>query len=117
MSERGAAVAGCYRFDPAGIVITVRLTPKAGRDSIDGIGALSDGRAVLLARVRAIPDKGEANRALRELLAKTLRVPKSAVEVVAGAAARLKQVRVEGDPRALGAAIEQWEGRRLADRA
>ena len=74
MSERGAAVAGCYRLDPAGIIITVRLTPKAARDSVDGIGALSAGRAVLLARVRAIPDKGEANRALRELLAKTLRV-------------------------------------------
>jgi uncharacterized protein (TIGR00251 family) len=117
MSERSAAVTGCYRLDPAGVVITVRLTPKAARDSVDGIGALSDGRAVLLARVRAVPDKGEANRALCALLAKTLRVPKSGVEVIAGATARLKQVRVEGDPRALGAMIDDWEGRRLADRA
>jgi uncharacterized protein YggU (UPF0235/DUF167 family) len=63
---------------------------------------------VLLARVRAIPDKGQANRALCDLLAKTLQVPKSAVEVVAGATARLKQVRVKGDPQALGAAIEAF---------
>jgi uncharacterized protein (TIGR00251 family) len=95
----------CYRLDPAGVVVTVRLTPKAARDSIDGVGELSDGRAILLARVRAIPDKGKANRALCELLAKTLQVPKSAVEVIVGATARLKQVRIAGDPQALGAVI------------
>ncbi len=62
---------------------------------------------MLLARVRAVPDEGEANRALCELLAKTLRVPKSAVDVIAGATARLKQVRIAGDPQALSAAIER----------
>jgi len=98
----------CYRIEPGAVILTVRLTPKAGRDSIDGVGALSDGRAVTLARVRAVPDKGEANRALVELLARTLRVPKSAVEVTAGATARLKQVRIAGDPQALSAAIEAW---------
>jgi hypothetical protein len=98
----------CYRIEPAAVVLTVRLTPKAARDSLDGIGALSDGRAVALARVRAVPDKGQANRALVELLAKTLRVPKSAVEVIAGATGRLKQVRVAGEPQALREAIDAW---------
>jgi uncharacterized protein (TIGR00251 family) len=108
MSERSAAVTGCYRLDSAGILVTVRLTPKGARDSIDGIGALSDRRTALLARVRAIPDKGEANRALCELLARSLRVPKSAVEVIAGATARLKQVRIAGDPLELRAAIDAF---------
>ena len=99
----------CYRLEPAAVVLTVRLTPRAARDSIDGVGALSDGRAVVLARVRAVPDKGEANRALVELLARALRVPKSAVEVIAGATARLKQVRIAGQPRALSGAIEAWQ--------
>jgi uncharacterized protein len=98
----------CYRTEPAAIVLTVRLTPRAARDSIDGVGALSDGRAVVLARVRAVPDKGEANRALVELLAKALRVPKSAVEVIAGATARLKQVRIAGKLQALSGVIEAW---------
>lgn len=101
----------CYRIEPAAIVLTVRLTPKAARDSIDGVGALSDGRAVVLARVRAVPDKGEANRALVELLAKTLRVPKSAIAVIAGATTRLKQVRIAGEPQALGGAIEAFPPR------
>jgi len=99
---------GCYRIEPAAIVLTVRLTPKAARDSVDGVGALADGRAVALARVRAAPDKGQANRALVDLLAKTLRVPKSAVEVIAGATARLKQVRIAGETQTLSGAIEAW---------
>jgi len=98
----------CYRVEPAGIVLAIRLTPRAARDAVDGIGTLSDGRAVALARVRAVPDKGAANRALTDLLARTLRVPKSAVTVIAGATARLKQVRVAGEPGVLGAAIEAW---------
>ena len=98
----------CYRIEPAAIVLTVRLTPKAARDSLDGVGALSDGRAVALARVRAVPDKGQANRALVELLAKSLQVPKSAIEVIAGATARLKQVRIAGAPHVLSGVIDQW---------
>jgi len=35
---------------PNGVSINVRLTPKGGRDSIDGIETMSDGRAVLKAR-------------------------------------------------------------------
>ena len=50
-----------WSASPSGIVIAVRLTPKGGRDSIDGIDALSDGRSVLKARVRALPSEGEAN--------------------------------------------------------
>jgi len=47
-----------------GVHITLRLTPKGGRDSIDGIEAMSDGRSVLKARVRAAPHEGVANEAL-----------------------------------------------------
>jgi uncharacterized protein (TIGR00251 family) len=93
---------------PGGIVVAVRLTPKAGRQAIDGIGALSDGRAVLLARVRAVPEDGAANDALVRLLADVFATPKSAVTIVGGATARLKQVRIAGDPAALAAIVEGW---------
>ena len=52
-----------------GIALTVRLTPKGGRDAIDGIKVLGDGRPVLKARVRAAPSEGEANDALCRLIA------------------------------------------------
>ena len=89
-----------------GIVITVRLTPKGARDAIEGIEALADGRAVLKVRVRAAPTEGEANAALCRLLGKTLGVPPSRVEVVGGTTSRIKRVKIVGDARAIGAALE-----------
>jgi len=92
---------------PGGLILTVRLTPKGGRDSIDGVETLSDGRAVLKARVRAAPSEGEANAALARLLAKTLGVPPRNVEIVGGATARIKRMMVSGDAPALAAALEK----------
>src|ERR1044072_3767782 len=61
-----------FAVAPDGIVLAVRLTPKGGRDAIDGIATLSDGNTVLKVRVRAAPFEGEANAALGRVLAKAL---------------------------------------------
>ncbi|SFJ22286.1 DUF167 domain-containing protein [Bradyrhizobium sp. Gha] len=87
-----------WRVSSAGISIALRVTPRGGRDSIDGIEQLSDGRSVLKVRVRAIADAGEANRAVLALLAKSLGVPKASVSLLSGTTSRLKQVAVAGDP-------------------
>jgi uncharacterized protein YggU (UPF0235/DUF167 family) len=90
----------------------VRLTPKGGRDAVEGIDQLADGTAVLKARVRAAPTDGEANDALVRLLAKTLGVAPRQVTLAGGATARVKRVRIEGDPAALAALLETLaEGR------
>jgi len=88
-----------------GLVVDVRLTPRGGRDAIEGIDRRADGRAVLKVRVRAAPAEGEANAALCRLLARALRVAPSQVELVGGATARLKRIRVAGDATALVAAL------------
>jgi uncharacterized protein (TIGR00251 family) len=90
-----------------GIVVTVRLTPKGGRDAIDGIAALADGSTVLKARVRAIPSDGEANAALGRVLAKALAVPLRDVEIISGHTARIKRVKISGDTAALTLALEK----------
>jgi len=90
-----------------GLIVTVRLTPKGGRDAIDGIEALSDGHTVLKVRVRAAPMEGEANAALGRVLGKALRVPPGRVEIVGGATSRIKRVKVYGNAAALGAALEK----------
>jgi hypothetical protein len=90
-----------------GLALTVRLTPKGGRDAIDGIEQLSDGRGVLKARVRAAPTEGEANDALCRLIARTLRVPPRDVVVSAGATSRLKRLAISGDGPTLSAALEK----------
>jgi uncharacterized protein (TIGR00251 family) len=73
-----------------------------GRDDIDGIETLADGRSVVKVRVRSPAEGGEANRAVTELLAKALGVPKKSVRLTSGATSRLKQVAVDGDPKRLG---------------
>jgi uncharacterized protein len=100
MARPWATVAG-------GIALFVRLTPKGGRDSIDGIETLADGRAVLKARVRATPSEGEANEALCRLIAKAAGVPPRDVTLVAGATSRIKRLTISGDGPTLIAALEK----------
>ena len=90
--------------------VSVRATPKGGRDAIDGVAELSDGQPVLKVRVRAAPTDGEANDALVRLLAKTVGVAPRAVSLLQGAAARNKTFRIEGDPARLAAALERVLG-------
>ena len=105
-----------YRIERDGIVLAVRLTPRGGWNAIDGVTALGDGREVILARVRAAPDKGAANTALVALLAKALDRPKTSLSVIAGATARIKQVRVAGEPERLVSAMEKLAGSGPAER-
>jgi len=95
-----------WRFSVKGISVALRVTPRGGMDAIDGIETLANGRSVVKVRVRAIAEGGEANRAVTELLAKALRVPKSHVRVASGVTSRLKQVTVDGDPSRLGDALQ-----------
>jgi uncharacterized protein len=67
----------------------VWLQPRSSRNEIVGF---QDG--VLRIRVTAPPKEGEANHMLRKILADTLRIPISGVEIVAGQTARRKRVRV-----------------------
>ncbi|HZO45924.1 MAG TPA: DUF167 family protein [Xanthobacteraceae bacterium] len=90
-----------------GIALTVRLTPKGGRDCVDGIEETSDGRPVLKVRVRAAPSDGEANDALVRLIAKALGVPPRAVELISGHTARVKRLKIDGSAIALAEALER----------
>jgi uncharacterized protein YggU (UPF0235/DUF167 family) len=95
-----------FRMRDGGVDLFVRLTPKAALDRLEGVETTADGRSHLKARVRAVPENGAANHALEKLIAKSLGVPGSAVWVVAGGTARLKTVRISGDPAMLTKSIE-----------
>ncbi len=88
-------------------MLAVRLTPKGGRDAIDGIDRLADGSVVLKVRVRAAPSEGEANAALTRLLAKAVGVPPRDVNLVTGAGGRIKRLAISGDGPTLIAALEK----------
>ncbi len=96
-----------WRYSTQGISVALRVTPRGGRDDIDGVETLANGRTVVKVRVRAIAEGGEANRAVTELLARALGVPKARVRILSGVTSRLKQVAIDGDPAKLGEALRK----------
>jgi uncharacterized protein len=95
-----------WRITDTGLTLALRVTPRGGRDAIDGVETRSDGRSVLRLRVRAIADGGEANRAVTELLAKSLGVPKARVRLLSGATSRSKQIAIDGNGATLVDALQ-----------
>jgi hypothetical protein len=76
---------------PGGVVLSVRVVPRAARS---GLAGTRDG--ALLVRVTAPPVEGAANAELIEVIARALGVAKRAVSIVSGERGRLKRVRVDG---------------------
>lgn len=73
------------------VIFSVRIVPRASRDSIDG-----EFQGALKAHVTAPPVDGRANDALRRILAERLNVPVSAVKILSGEKNRVKRVEVRG---------------------
>ena len=76
---------------PGGVVITVRVIPRASRSCVAG----TRGNA-LLVRLAAPPVDGAANDALVQVLAAALDVSRRAIDLVSGERSRLKRIRVSG---------------------
>ncbi len=85
-----------FRPVPDGIELAVRLTPRGGRDRIDGVSE-HEGQPCLRVRVSAPPVDGAANKALVVFLSKSLAVPRSNITFLSGETARLKRLRIEGE--------------------
>ena len=81
----------CKKNDNSNTNIRIRLIPRSSRNEI--VGKEND---VLKIKLTAPPVEGKANKALVQLLAKKLRVPKRDVEIVSGERSREKIVRVYG---------------------
>ena len=89
--------------------LSVRVTPNASADAIQGRAVDDAGRDFLKVKVTAVPENGKANRAVEKLLAKALKLPKSAVRVVTGETSRIKGVDIDTEPGSAGARqIEEW---------
>ncbi|GGC04472.1 hypothetical protein GCM10011494_23740 [Novosphingobium endophyticum] len=69
--------------------LAVRVTPGARTEALE----IAEGN--LLAKVRAKPEDGKANDAVRRLLAAALGVAPSRIELLRGATSREKQFRIE----------------------
>jgi uncharacterized protein YggU (UPF0235/DUF167 family) len=86
------------------VEVTLRVTPRAGRDEVIG----PDAAGVLRIRVAAAPIDGGANLAVLRTLARSLDVPASWLELVGGASSRTKRLRVHHVDAAY--LLERWPG-------
>ncbi|MCP4937203.1 MAG: DUF167 domain-containing protein [bacterium] len=85
-----------FQEKPNVILLFIKLTPNARRDEVLGTMAGADG-LVLGAKVRAIADKGKANKALIALMSKWLGVAKSKIDLKSGSKSRIKTLAITGD--------------------
>ena len=91
-----------YQEKPNGLVLHVRVHPKASRNQLEGV--VEDRLRV---RLTAPPVEGEANKACGVFLADVFGVPKSKVTLIAGHKSREKAFMIEGDPSKLVVALEE----------
>lgn len=88
----------------------MRASPGAKANAIAGLWRGAEGEVRLAVKVTAAPDKGKANAAILALLAKALRLPKSALLVAAGETSRLKTIDIRTENTGLAAALEALPG-------
>ena len=87
------------------VTFAVRVLARAKRDAIDG-----DWQGALKVRLAAPPVDNRANEALIRFLAGRLKIPASAVRIVAGSHSRTKRVEVSGASAEQIRALLQGEG-------
>jgi uncharacterized protein (TIGR00251 family) len=76
---------------PEGVLLSVRAAPGARRNAVGG-----EQNGALKVAVTQVAEKGKANKAVLDLLCKSLDLKKSQVELVSGETSRDKRVLVRG---------------------
>lgn len=73
------------------MILEVKVTPGAASTEVVGW----EGER-LRVRLAAPPEKGKANAALLQFLAKQLKISRSSLELISGETGRIKRIRIEG---------------------
>lgn len=97
-----------YAAVEGGVRLALRLTPRASRNGVDGIGQDAEGRSLLKLRLVAPPVEGAANEALIAFLAKTLSLRKADIAIRSGETSRIKILHLAGDSAALLQKLDAW---------
>lgn len=100
-----------YRVTDEGLKLHILVSPKARKDEVTGCELLLDDRCgeifVLRVKVRALADKGLANKAVLKVIANWLDVPKTSIDLISGSKARYKTLLIEGLGKELAQKFEQ----------
>jgi uncharacterized protein len=91
-----------------GLVVALKVTPRARRAGVMGVRADGDGVPMLLVSVNTPPEDGKANAAVIALLAESWDVPRSCLSIISGATDRRKRLHVADGTPALRTRLEDW---------
>ncbi len=94
-----------WRAAPEGVTVMVKVHPRSRRPGLNGCMASAAGERLKIAVTEAA-EEGRANRAVCDILAKVLDVPKSAVQIVSGTASREKLLTVTGNTDVLAGKLQ-----------
>ena len=72
------------------MILTVFVKPGSKKESVDWLD-----ESTIKLSVKERPEKGRANKAVVDLLAKTLSIPKTQIEITRGKTTRIKQVKIK----------------------
>lgn len=78
---------------PKAYFLRIYVKPKSHQDKIEG-WICKDENNVLQIRIKAPPEAGKANKAIIDLFAKTLDIPKSNIHLVSGSTSRHKTLKI-----------------------
>ena len=84
------------RSDGDDLLLAIRSTPKSARENIGGEWRDDKGALWLQASVRAVPEKGKANKALIQRIAERLGIAAKDIVLESGDTHRLKRLRLIG---------------------
>ena len=86
--------ASAYRRSGDRLLLDVRVTPRARHAGVGGLHVGADDKVSLVVRVTALPAGGAANKAVIDVLARALGLPKASLALKSGAGGRAKTVEV-----------------------
>lgn len=94
-------VASVFKNTDDGVLVFLRVTPNASANKIQQLTDVqsgytdADGQLRLKIFVTACPQEGKANKAVIQLLAKTFKIPKSTMQIIAGQTNKNKTVLIQ----------------------
>ncbi len=77
------------------LILFITVIPKASKDEISALREDALGQQRLVVRLRAVPEKGKANKALIGFIAKKMHIAKSDLTLILGETSRQKTIKID----------------------
>jgi len=95
------------RSGKKGLVLRLRVTPNSSRDQVEGLIKLANGNCAVKVRVRAVREKGKANKSAIRLIAKSIGMAPSKLSLASGGKDRNKELLIADESEHI-TSVKRW---------